>query len=446
MGERRREYGQHWTLSVHPGRGLSERIELMMNDSVSTPADYCYPPGLISVEEALNFILERARPVEITEQVALHQVCGRILHEALYSPLDVPGYDNSQMDGYAVRSQDINDPEQCLPISQYIPAGAPGQALEAGTAARIFTGAVIPLGADVVVMQENCRRQGDSVVIRGPLEPGLNIRPQGNDIHTADKVLEAGDRLTAPAVGLAASLGVRYLTVSRQLRVALFSSGDELREPGQKLGPGEIYNSNRYTLTALLTALGCEIHDLGQVADTLEATESALGVAGVNADVVISSGGVSVGEEDHVKAALERIGKLEMWKVAVKPGKPLAYGRIGGADFLGLPGNPVSALVTFCLFVRPFLLKRMGARRIFPARQAVAAGFDWPTARNRREFPRARISAGDGGISVVKLHSRQSSEVLSSTVWADGLVEIPEGCRVKQGQILSYISFSDLFN
>jgi len=416
-----------------------------MNDIVTVAPDFCYPPGLISVDQALNFILDRARVVAGSGPVDLREVSGRILRESLSSPLDVPGYDNSQMDGYAVRTEDINTGEVCLPVSQYIPAGKPGQRLQPGTAARIFTGAVIPAGADAVIMQENCRPQGDSVVISGPLEPGLNIRPRGNDIRIGDQVLRAGDRLTPPAVGLAASLGVQRLTVSRPLRVAIFSSGDELKEPGQCLEPGEIFNSNRYTLTALLAALACECLDLGQVADTLEATEAALQEAGANADVVISSGGISVGEEDHVKAALERIGKLEMWKVAVKPGKPLAYGRIGEADFLGLPGNPVSTLVTFCLFVRPFLLKRMGAQQILPVRQPVRAGFDWPTPRNRREFPRARITGRSGDLSVAELHPRQSSEVLSSTVWAQGLVEIPEGCRVNQGQILNYISFSELF-
>ncbi len=417
-----------------------------MNDFVTVAPDFCYPPGLISVDRALDFILDRARVVAGTERVGLREVGGRILRENLYSPLDVPGYDNSQMDGYAVRTQDVGAGEACLAVNQYIPAGTPGRPLEPGTAARIFTGAVIPAGADAVVMQENCEPRGAAVVIRGPLDSGMNIRPQGNDIHIGDQVLQAGDRLTPPAVGLAASLGVEQLTVSRPLRVAIFSSGDELKEPGQSLGAGEIYNSNRYTLTALLAALGCDCLDSGQVADTLEATEAVLKEAGANADVVISSGGISVGEEDHVKAALENIGTLEMWKVAVKPGKPLAYGRIGEADFLGLPGNPVSTLVTFCLFVRPFLLKRMGARRVLPARQPVRAGFDWPAPRNRREFPRARISADNRGVCIARLHPRQSSEVLSSTVWAEGLVEIPEGCRVKQGQIINYISFSELFH
>jgi len=228
--------------------------------------------------------------------------------------------------------------------------------------------------------------------------------------------------------------------------VAFFSSGDELKEPGQALGEGEIYNSNRYTLTALLRQLGCELIDLGCVEDTLAATEAALCKGAAQADVVLSSGGISVGEEDHVKAALERIGTLEMWKVAVKPGKPLAYGRIGDADFLGLPGNPVSTLVTFCLFVRPFLLKRMGVRDISPPRQLVRADFELAVPRNRREYPRARLSVGEDGFPQANLHPRQSSEVLSSAVWAEGLVEIPEGCRVHRDQLLGFIRFTDLFN
>jgi molybdopterin molybdotransferase len=417
-----------------------------LKEIVSIPADFCYPPGLISVDQALDFILQRARTVASTQRVELKEAGGRVLREALRSPLDVPGYDNSQMDGYAIRTEDMHSESVCFPVSQYIPAGRPGFELEPGTVARIFTGAVIPEGADAVIMQENCERQGDSVTCKGPITPGMNIRLRGNDIRSGDQVLQAGDRLTAPAVGLAASLGIKGLLVSRRLRVAIFSSGDELKEPGQTLGPGEIYNSNRYTMTGLLAALDCECIDLGQVADTLEATEAALLQASSIADVVISSGGVSVGEEDHIKAALERIGKLEMWKVAVKPGKPLAYGRIGSADFLGLPGNPVSTLVTFCLFVRPFLLKRMGAVKLLPKRQPVRAGFDWPTAQNRREYPRARISDNPGDFCVAELHPRQSSEVLSSTVWAEGVVEIPEGCQIKPGQILNYISFSELFN
>ncbi len=417
-----------------------------MKEIVSVPADFCYPAGLISVDQALDFILDRARTVESTQPVELRHANGRVLREALTSPLDVPGYDNSQMDGYAVRTEDMHSATEVFQVSQYIPAGRPGVALEPGTAARIFTGAVIPEGADAVIMQEHCQRQDDSVTCKGPITPGMNVRLRGNDIRSGDQVLRDGDRLTPPAVGLAASLGIEELRVSRRLRVVIFSSGDELKEPGQTLGPGEIYNSNRYTMAGLLAALGCECIDLGQVADTPEATEAALLQASTIADVVISSGGVSVGEEDHVKAALERIGKLELWKVAVKPGKPLAYGRIGSADFLGLPGNPVSTLVTFCLFVRPFLLKRMGANRLFAKRQPVRAEFDWPTAQNRREYPRARINDNPGDFCSAELHPRQSSEVLSSTVWAQGVVEIPEGCQVKPGQIVNYISFSELFN
>ena len=417
-----------------------------MNELVTAPADFCYPPGLISVDQALDFILGRARVVANDELLDLVDATGRILRENLFSPLDVPGYDNSQMDGYAVRAKDVTTAGVCLPVSQRIPAGRPGPTLQPGTAARIFTGAVIPAGADTVVMQENCQPQGDSVILKGPLEVGLNIRPRGNDIRAGDPVLRAGERLTPPGVGLLASLGLRQLSVTRRLRVAIFSSGDELKEPGQSLAVGEIYNSNRYTLTALLASLGCDELDLGQVADTPGATEAALREASANADVVIGSGGMSVGEEDHVKGALERLGTLEMWKVAVKPGKPLAYGRIGGADFLGLPGNPVSTLVTFCLFVRPFLLKRMGARRVAPHPQPVRAGFDWPQPRNRREYPRARIRTSGDGLPIAELHPRQSSEVLSSTVWAEGLVEIPEGRVIQQGQLISFLSFTELFH
>lgn len=390
-------------------------------------------------------MLERARLPERAMPLPLDAALGRVLADAVASPLDVPGYDNSQMDGYAVRAADVPGEGVVLPVSQRIPAGATGTSLACGTAARIFTGAPMPEGADTVVMQERCRLDADRVWIPGPVARGDNVRPRGNDIRSGDRVLERGERLFPQHLGLAASLGLASLPVFPRLTVAIFSSGDELRMPGESLGAGQIYNSNRFTLHALLGLLGVAVADLGRVQDKLDATAAVLVRGSREADVVVGSGGVSVGEEDHVKAALERCGEVELWRVAVKPGKPLAYGRVGDADFIGLPGNPVSVFVTFCLFVRPFLLKRMGVREPLPIFWPVRAGFDWPRAAMRREFARARLQRDDpAGMPVATLHPRQGSDVLSSTTWAEGLVEIPEGVTVARGDPLRFLPYANL--
>jgi len=414
------------------------------------PVDFCYPQGTVSTDDAVRFMLERARAPDAaspgeTRHVPLEDALGGVLAEALHSPIDVPGYDNSQMDGYALRACDAGADGASLTVSQRIPAGVAPRPLAPGSAARIFTGAPVPPGADTVVMQERCEVSGRTVRVPGGLAVGDNVRPRGNDIEAGARVLEGGERLRAPELGLAASLGLAGLTLFRPLRVALFSSGDELRFPGEPLGPGQIYNSNRYGLRALLERVGVEVRDLGRVADSLAATVDTLERAASRADVILSSGGVSVGEEDHVKRALETVGSLELWRVAVKPGKPLAYGRVGDADFIGLPGNPVSALVTFCLFVRPFLLKRMGARRLSPPAWPVAAGFAWPQPRQRREYARARVAFPDGGLPVATLYPKQGSDVLSSCAWADGLVEIPEGVTLIEGDTVRYLGFDALF-
>jgi molybdopterin molybdotransferase len=413
------------------------------------PADFCYPAGTISADAALAFMLERARTPQAsaleTREVTLEDALGGVLAAAVGSPIDVPGYDNSQMDGYALRAADAGTAGAVLPVSQRVPAGVHPAPLAAESVARIFTGAPIPEGADTVVMQERCDVVDGGVRIPGGLERGDNVRPRGNDIVAGQRVLEAGERLRAPQIGLAASLGLCTLTLYRQLRVALFSSGDELRFPGEPLAPGQIYNSNRYGLRALLERVGAEVVDLGRVVDTRDATVAALQRAAAEADVIVSSGGVSVGEEDHVRDALEAVGRLELWRVAVKPGKPLAYGRVGGADFIGLPGNPVSALVTFCLFVRPFLLRRMGARRLKPPAWPVEADFEWPRPRQRREYARARLVAAGEGVPRATLYPKQGSDVLSSCAWADGLVEIPEGVTVAPGDTVRYLDFDALF-
>lgn len=415
-----------------------------MNRPLSAPADFCYPPGTISVDEALSFMLARARPAVRSHEVAIEQAAFGILAEDLCSPIDVPGYDNSQMDGYAVRAQEITHEGVLLPVSQRIAAGTLGVPLAPASAARIFTGAPLPPGADAVVAQERCRLDGERVWIPGPIRRGEDVRARANDIETGQVVIERGERLRPQHLGLAASLGLGSLRLFVPPTVAFFSCGDELRLPGESLRPGQIYNSNRYVLNALIERAGARALDLGRVPDALPDTVAVLERAGREADIVVSTGGVSVGEEDHVKQALERVGQLEMWRIAVKPGKPLAYGSVGNADFIGLPGNPVSALVTFCLFVRPFLLMRSGARDVQPVYWPVRAGFDWPRPTQRREYARARLQRNGVELPEAVLHPRQGSDVLSSTTWADGLVEIPEGVVVNRGDVLRYVDFDAL--
>jgi molybdopterin molybdotransferase len=409
------------------------------------PADFCYPDGMISVDQARAFILDCARVVTGTESVDISAALGRVLAEAHVSTIDVPGYANSAMDGYAVRSADMTQSgEARLRVTKRITAGISGGIIGPGEAARIFTGAPVPEGADAVVMQERCQADGDYVLIPGPVSRGENIRPRGNDIVAGREVLPKGLRMRPQEMGLAASVGLSRLSVYRKLTVAIFSTGDELVKPGEPLPAGKIYNSNRYTLQGLLTALGCEILDLGVVEDTLAATTTALREAAGRADVIVTSGGVSVGEEDHMRDAVKSSGQIELWRVAVKPGKPLAYGRIGEADFLGLPGNPVSTLVTFCLFVRPFLLSRQGASDVLPRPYPVCAAFEWRKPGKRREFARARIVRQDGQPPKAEIFPKQGSDVLTSTVWAEGVVEIPEGNRVEPGDTILYYPFSDL--
>lgn len=405
----------------------------------------CFLPGMLSVAETCTFLLGQARPVADMEIVPIEGALGRVLALPQVSPIDVPGHDNSAMDGYAVRSQDIApDGLTELAISQRITAGNTGGALAAGQAARIFTGAPLPLGADAVIMQEHCRVEGNRVWVHGPAKPQQNVRPQGNDITRGTEVLAVGTRLRPQELGLAASVGLATLPVFRRLRIAILSSGDELVSPGKALAPGQIYNSNRYTLLGLLSGLGCEVRDFGTVPDDLVASEDALLAAAAETDVIVTSGGVSVGEEDHIKEAVRRRGRLQLWRIAVKPGKPMAYGGIGDADFLGLPGNPVSVLVTFCLFVRPFLLRRQGVTEVERRSYPVKAGFAWRKRGERPEYLRARlVSDGTGGWQAT-LFPKQRSDVLTSAVWADGLVEIPQGRTIAAGDVVAYLPFTEL--
>jgi molybdopterin molybdotransferase len=401
--------------------------------------------SLLSFDEALEKLLAAARPLTEIETVDTAAAVGRTLARAQKSAIAVPPLDNSAMDGYAVRVADLPAAGTRLPVSQRIPAGSVGMPLAAGTAARIFTGAPLPQGADAVVMQELCEHAGEGVVrIDHVPRPGENIRRAGEDIRVGAEILAAGTRLTPQDVGLAASVGLARLPVFRRLRVAVFFTGDELSMPGEPLKPGGIYNSNRYTLRGLLAALGCEVRDLGIVRDTLEATRAALREAAAAADVIITSGGVSVGEEDHVKAAVQAEGALDLWKIAIKPGKPLAFGKVGRGDtaagFVGLPGNPVSSFVTFLMLVRPYLLACQGARVSAPRGLAMRADFDWPQPDRRREFLRVRINAAGG----LDLFPNQSSGVLTSCAWADGLVDNPPAQTVRHGDLVRFLPFSEL--
>jgi molybdopterin molybdotransferase len=346
-----------------------------------------------------------------------------------------------------VRAADCASGEARLRISQRIPAGTIGKPLEPGTVARIFTGAPIPPGADAVVPQEQTSADGDHVVVKHVAQPGEWIRRAGEDIRAGTTILPAGTRLRAQEVGLAASVGITRLPVYRKVRAALFSTGNELVMPGEPLPPGSIYNSSRFTLTGLLRMLGCEVEDLGIVPDTLEATCEALRKAAATSDLIVTSGGVSVGDEDHVRPAVLAEGRLDLWRIAMKPGRPLAYGGVrrpggGEASFIGLPGNPVSSFATFVLFVRPFVLRLQGATAVAPRAYAVRADFDWPKPDARREFLRARLNDSGG----LDLFPNQSSGVLTSTVWGDGLVDNPAKHPIRQGDMVRFLPFSELLH
>lgn len=402
---------------------------------------------LMPVREALDVLLAAARPVDAIEEVDTLAANGRVLALDQVSSLSVPSADNTQMDGYAVRAADCASGAAVLRVAQRIPAGTVGQPLEPGTAARIFTGALIPPGADAVVMQEQCEAGAgtDLVTVRHAPQPGEWIRRAGEDIVAGSVILPAGTRLRSQELGLAASVGLARLPVRRQLRVAVFFTGDELAMPGEPLQPGAIYNSNRFTLRGLLENLGCDVKDYGIVPDSLQATRDTLRAAAAEHDLIITSGGVSVGEEDHIKPAVEAEGRLNMWQIAVKPGKPLAFGEVrredGSAFFLGLPGNPVSSFITFLLFVRPFLLRLQGVSgSVEPRTYPMRADFDWPKADRRNEFLRAGINA-EGGLD---LFPNQGSGVLTSTVWGEGLVDNPPGHPIAKGETVRFIPFAEL--
>jgi molybdopterin molybdotransferase len=393
--------------------------------------------GLLSVDDALARLLAEAKPVAGIEEVPTLEATNRILARAQRSSMDVPPMDNSAMDGYAVSTKD----SLRLKVAQKIMAGTVGKPLEKGTAARIFTGAPIPPGADAVVMQEHCELQGGDVLLKKKPKPGEWVRYAGSDVKKGGEILPAGKRLLPQDTGLAASVGIKALPVYRKVRLGLFFTGDELVMPGEPLPPGRIYNSNRFTLRGLGEVFGCEVHDYGIVPDTLEATRAALRRAAAETDVIVTSGGVSVGDADYVKPAVEAEGRLLMWRIAMKPGRPLAFGAVGNSFFIGLPGNPVSSFVTFLIFVRPFLLKTQGVSHTHPRVIAARADFDWPEPDARREFLRVKWNA-QGGLD---LYPTQDSAVLTSTAWADGLVDNPAAHAIRKGEMVSFLPYSELY-
>ncbi len=401
--------------------------------------------GLLSVDEALERLLAGAVSVAGTETVSTLDACGRVLAEAQHSTMNVPSLDNSAMDGYAVRVADLAGDKPRLRVAQRIFAGAVGSRLEPGTVARIFTGAPIPEGADAIVIQEDTVADGDHVVFNRKPGVGDWIRRVGQDIREASQILPAGIRLRPQDTGLAASVGIATMKLRRRVKVGLFFTGDELAMPGEPLPPGRIYNSARFTLPGLARQLGCEVIDFGIVEDTLDATRAMLRRAATECDIIVTCGGVSVGEADFVKPAVEAEGELLMWRIAMKPGRPLAFGRVhaGGktASFLGLPGNPVSSFVTFVLFVRPFILRTQGIDATVPHVIDARADFDWLEPDIRREFLRVKWNEKGG----LDLYRTQDSAVLTSTVWADGLVDNPERKVIRQGDTVRFLSYANLF-
>lgn len=408
---------------------------------------------LMSLDEALKTLLAQISPLMGVESVATLDADGRILAQDLVSALQVPAFDNSSMDGYAVCSADVQEAGIELTVTQRIAAGHFGQPLLPGQAARIFTGAPVPPGADAIVMQEQTELVSadtpNQVRFLAPAMAGQWVRRSGEDVRMGDAVLKRGQKLGPAELGLAASLGLAHLQVMSRPKVALFSTGDELVMPGEvapaDMPPGAIYNSNRFFLRALLHRLGCEVSDLGIVPDNRDATIAALKSAADHHDLIVTSGGVSVGEEDHVKPAVQALGALALWQIAMKPGKPFAYGHVrresapGMAHFVGLPGNPVSSFMTFLLLVKPVILALQGAEQRAPVCMPVPAHFDVPKADKRREFLRVRRNA-QGGLD---LFPNQNSGVLTSVVWGDGVVDNPAGQTIAHGDLVSFWPFAE---
>jgi molybdopterin molybdotransferase len=411
-------------------------------------SDDCFAHGgrLMRVDEALAELRDRIAPVAAAETVRLPDALGRVLLEDVVSAIDVPQHGNSAVDGYAVFFDDLNaEAETVLPVTGRVAAGhALDRPARRGEAIRIFTGAPMPDGPDTVMMQEDCREQDGQVAIQPGIARGANQRAAGEDVAAGATVLSAGQRLRPPDLGQAAAVGRATLEVARPLQVGVVSTGDELCEPGGPLREGGIYDSNRFTVHGLLAQLGCRVHDLGILPDDRDAVTEALADAARRLDLVVTSGGVSVGEEDHVKQAVRALGQLHTWRLAIKPGRPIALGQLGRVPFVGLPGNPVAVVVTFVTIVRPMVLRMLGGRAERPHLFKVKAGFDHRKKRARREWVRARLVAADGELRVDKYPS-QGAGVLSSIVESDGLVELPEEMtQLEAGSLVDFLPFSEV--
>ena len=412
-------------------------------------SDDCFAFGgeLMKSDEALKMLAERLDAVVGTETLDLRDAAGRVLAADVTSDMAVPPHDNAAVDGYAVRFDDLDpDGETTLRLAGRVAAGQtaahpPG----AGEAIRIFTGAAMPPGADTVLMQEDCREEDGSVIIPPGIKQGANRRFAGEDIAAGDVILTVGTRLRPQEIGLAASIGKTHLSVFAPVRVALFSTGDEVRDAGDDLPPGCIYDANRYSVAAALERLGCAVSDLGILPDSFDVIRDTLADAAANHDLIMTSGGVSTGEEDHVRAAIDALGHMHFWRLAIRPGRPLALGQIGQVPFIGLPGNPVAVLVTFMRFARPAILKLGGCSRIEPDSYRVRAGFPVRKKAGRREWLRVRLDRDADGAPVVYKFPRDGAGILSSMVASDGLVELPEDLTsLEAGTMVDYLPFNEI--
>ena len=418
-----------------------------MNSQSTNSSSAMFSDSLMSADDALSFLIDSASVTAMTEAVSLDGSLGRILASDIHSTINVPGFDNSAMDGYTIALNDNQVAQENLSfdVVDRIAAGSTGNDLKIGNAARIFTGAPIPNGANTVVMQEECTLSEDKsqITVKRAINLNENIRPTGNDILKDNVILSSGRQIKPQDISLAASVGVGELVVFKKIKVGVFFTGDELVEPGNPLTPGKIYNSNRYALVALLKQVGCDVINLGNIEDKLDATCEALEALESQCDLIMTTGGVSVGEEDHVKPAVEKLGELNLWKIRMKPGKPLAYGKVKQTPFIGLPGNPVSSFVTFCIFSLPFIKKMQGNSNYESKILKVKTNFDCKRAKPRREYARVRIDHSTE-TPLANLFPKQGSDVMSSVVWADGIVEIPENTTFETGTILNYYSMSEL--
>ena len=418
-----------------------------MNSQSTNSSSAMYSDSLMSADDALSFLIDSASVTAMTEAVSLDDSLGRILASDIHSTINVPGFDNSAMDGYTIALNDSQVAQENLSfdVVDRIAAGSTGNDLKVGNAARIFTGAPIPNGANTVVMQEECTLSEDKsqITVKRAINLNENIRPTGNDILKDNVILSSGRQIKPQDISLAASVGVGELVVFKKIKVGVFFTGDELVEPGNPLTPGKIYNSNRYALVALLKQVGCDVINLGNIEDKLDATCEALEALESQCDLIMTTGGVSVGEEDHVKPAVEKLGELNLWKIRMKPGKPLAYGKVKQTPFIGLPGNPVSSFVTFCIFSLPFIKKMQGNSNYESKILKVKTNFDCKRAKPRREYARVRIDHSTE-TPLANLFPKQGSDVMSSVVWADGIIEIPENTTFETGTILNYYSMSEL--